>query len=115
YDMNAVEALGLIKMDLLGQRGLTTMSLALEEIERASGKPLGEARGKRVDFDTIPEADPATCAMISEGRTMGVFQIESPGMRRQSAACRSLRPTWCAAPQQNLPTSASVSACARSS
>src|SRR5207302_1268922 len=50
YDMNAVEALGLIKMDLLGQRGLTTMSLALEEIERASGKPLGEARGKRVDF-----------------------------------------------------------------
>src|SRR3989442_145910 len=81
YDMNAVEALGLIKMDLLGQRGLTTMSLALEGIERASGKPLGEARGKRVDFDTIPEADPATCAMISQGRTMGVFQIESPGMR----------------------------------
>src|SRR5438132_1362533 len=81
YDMNAVEALGLIKMDLLGQRGLTTMSLALEEIERASGKPLGEAQGKRVDFDTIPEADPATCAMISQGRTMGVFQIESPGMR----------------------------------
>src|SRR2546426_205982 len=81
YDMNAVEALGLIKMDLLGQRGLTTMSLALEEIELASGKPLGEARGKRVDFDTIPEADPATCAMISQGRTMGVFQIESPGMR----------------------------------
>src|SRR5207245_1484717 len=81
YDMNAVEALGLIKMDLLGQRGLTTMSLALQEIERASGKPLGEAQGKRVDFDTIPEADPATCAMISQGRTMGVFQIESPGMR----------------------------------
>src|SRR5207302_1278653 len=49
--------------------------------ERASGKPLGEAQGKRVDFDTIPEADPATCAMISQGRTMGVFQIESPGMR----------------------------------
>src|SRR2546426_8917302 len=72
YDMNAIEALGLIKMDLLGQRGFTTMSLALDNIERASGKPLGEARGKRVDFDTIPEADPATCAMISEGRTMGV-------------------------------------------
>jgi len=73
YDMNAVEALGLIKMDLLGQRGLTTMSLALANVERATGE--------RVDFDAIPEDDPATCAMISQGRTMGVFQIESPGMR----------------------------------
>ena len=35
YDMNAIEALGLIKMDLLGQRGLTTMSLALDNIERS--------------------------------------------------------------------------------
>ncbi len=34
YDMNAIEALGLIKMDLLGQRGLTTMSLALDNIEK---------------------------------------------------------------------------------
>jgi DNA polymerase III alpha subunit len=73
YDMNAVEALGLIKVDLLGQRGLTTMSLALANIERATGT--------RVDFDAVPEDDPATCEMISRGRTMGVFQIESPGMR----------------------------------
>src|SRR5437588_134712 len=35
YDMNAIEALGLIKMDLLGQRGFTTMSLALDNIERS--------------------------------------------------------------------------------
>ncbi len=35
YDMNAIEALGLIKMDLLGQRGLTTMALALDNIERS--------------------------------------------------------------------------------
>src|SRR5580698_7805565 len=34
YDMNAIEALGLIKMDLLGQRGFTTMSLALDNIEK---------------------------------------------------------------------------------
>ncbi|HJY86642.1 MAG TPA: DNA polymerase III subunit alpha [Candidatus Acidoferrales bacterium] len=73
YDMNAIEALGLIKMDLLGQRGLTTMSLALANIEQTTGK--------RVDFDAIPEEDPATCEMISQGRTMGIFQIESPGMR----------------------------------
>ncbi len=36
YDMNAIEALGLIKMDLLGQRGLTTMALALDNIEKAT-------------------------------------------------------------------------------
>jgi DNA-directed DNA polymerase III PolC len=77
YDMNAVEALGLIKMDLLGQRGLTTMSLALKNIKNAaSGAPTNG-----IDFDAIPEADPATCSMIARGRTMGIFQIESPGMR----------------------------------
>ena len=36
YDMNAIEALGLIKMDLLGQRGLTTMALALDNIEKGA-------------------------------------------------------------------------------
>ena len=73
YDMNAIEALGLIKMDLLGQRGLTTMSLALAGIERATNE--------QIEFDAIPESDPATCAMMAQGRTMGVFQIESPGLR----------------------------------
>jgi DNA polymerase-3 subunit alpha len=73
YDMNAVEALGLVKMDLLGQRGLTTISLALANIERSTGR--------KIDFDAIPENDRATAAMLAAGRTMGVFQIESPGMR----------------------------------
>jgi DNA-directed DNA polymerase III PolC len=73
YDMNAVEALGLIKMDLLGQRGLTAVSLALDNIEHSTGA--------RPDFEAIPENDPATCALVSTGRTMGIFQIESPGMR----------------------------------
>jgi len=73
YDMNAVEALGLIKMDLLGQRGLTAVRLALDNIERSTGT--------RPDFDAIPEDDPATRAIVSTGRTMGIFQIESPGLR----------------------------------
>ncbi|HXZ18865.1 MAG TPA: DNA polymerase III subunit alpha, partial [Candidatus Acidoferrales bacterium] len=73
YDMNAVEALGLIKMDLLGQRGLTAVRLALDNIERSTGH--------RPDFDSIPEDDPATRAIVSTGRTMGIFQIESPGLR----------------------------------
>jgi DNA-directed DNA polymerase III PolC len=98
YDMNAIEALGLIKMDLLGQRGLTTMSLALDNIEKEveeikEVKEVEEKSGvaadgvtpcpkaRTIDFAAIPENDPATCAVIAEGRTMGVFQIESPGMR----------------------------------
>ncbi len=113
YDMNAIEALGLIKMDLLGQRGFTTMSLALDNVERVTerdvekkqekneikeGKEVKEVEEKReaqiaadgetpcpkprvIDFDAIPEHDPATCAMLAHGRTMGIFQIESPGMR----------------------------------
>jgi DNA-directed DNA polymerase III PolC len=108
-DMNAVEALGLIKMDLLGQRGLTTMSLALDNIERACERDIerpGERtvacaaqvaadgatpcpRPRQIDFDAIPENDPATCAMLAEGRTMGVFQIESPGMRGLLRAMRA--------------------------
>ena len=98
YDMNAIEALGLIKMDLLGQRGFTTMSLALDNIEKsrtgipaclAVREPQPRKRTDRnvcptareLDFDAIPENDPATCNVIAAGRTMGVFQIESPAMR----------------------------------
>jgi DNA-directed DNA polymerase III PolC len=116
YDMNAIEALGLIKMDLLGQRGLTTMSLALDNIEKggewqkqsenqtagrnnlasmggSSAVPLREVRqvapdgatpcpsARKIDFAAIPENDPATCEVMAAGRTMGLFQIESPGMR----------------------------------
>jgi DNA-directed DNA polymerase III PolC len=121
YDMNAIEALGLIKMDLLGQRGFTTMSLALDNIEieleeardvkenkdssphRQTGASRNDAAGqvapdgvtprpkpREIDFDAIPENDPATWAMIATGRTMGVFQIESPAMRgllRMMKAC----------------------------
>ncbi|HEV2194825.1 MAG TPA: DNA polymerase III subunit alpha [Candidatus Acidoferrum sp.] len=108
YDMNAIEGLGLIKMDLLGQRGFTTMSLALDNIER-SLQPVGAGlvypeqsrrappasapasvapdgvtpcpKPRELDFDAIPENDPATCDVVAAGRTMGVFQIESPAMR----------------------------------
>ena len=111
YDMNAIESLGLIKMDLLGQRGFTTMSLALDNIEKGveeveeiknvkEKKDKSTARNgcattanvapdgvtpcpkpREIDFDAIPENDPATCDVIAAGRTMGVFQIESPAMR----------------------------------
>jgi DNA polymerase-3 subunit alpha len=93
-DMNAIEALGLIKMDLLGQRGFTTMSLALDNIDKSKGATSDEEtfcvapdgvtpcpKPREIDFDAIPENDPATCDVIAAGRTMGVFQIESPAMR----------------------------------
>jgi DNA-directed DNA polymerase III PolC len=99
YDMNAIEALGLIKMDLLGQRGLTTMALALDNIEKKEGKEVKEIKGvkdrndvaadgvtpcpkaRTIDFAAIPENDLATCDVIAAGRTIGLFQIESPAMR----------------------------------
>ncbi len=98
YDMNAIEALGLIKMDLLGQRGFTTMALALDNIEKevkevkeakeaeekSSIAPDGATpcpKPREIDFDAIPENDYATCDMIAAGRTIGIFQIESPAMR----------------------------------
>src|SRR5260370_32521851 len=97
--MNAIEALGLIKMDLLGQRGFTTMALALDNIEKKEVKEVKEVKeaeeknnvapdgvtprpkAREIDFEAIPENDPATCAVIAAGRTMGVVQIESPAMR----------------------------------
>jgi DNA polymerase III subunit alpha len=92
YDMHAVEALGLIKMDLLGQRGFTTMSLTLDNIEKQKIEEIEEKtvapdgmtplpKARNIDFDAIPESDPATCEVIASGRTLGVFQIESPAMR----------------------------------
>ena len=100
YDMNAIEDLGLIKMDLLGQRGFTTMSLALDNIERSlqlvgaqHAVPVFNSprvapdgvtpcpKPRELDFDAIPENDPATCDVVATGRTMGIFQIESPAMR----------------------------------
>src|SRR5882762_1300126 len=80
YDMNAIEALGLIKMDLLGQRGFTTMSLALDNIEKKEVQEVTEVQEKNnvapdgstpcpkareIDFDAIPENDPATCDVIA--------------------------------------------------
>jgi DNA polymerase III subunit alpha len=110
YDMNAIEALGLIKMDLLGQRGFTTMSLALDNVEKtaesvsnladmgcgSAAAPLQGSsntqtvapdgvtprpKARTIDFAAIPENDPATCDVMAAGLTMGLFQIESPGMR----------------------------------
>jgi len=73
FDMDDVEAAGMIKLDVLGVRMQSAMAYALGEIERT--------RGERVDIDAISHDDKPTFEMISSGRTIGCFQIESPGQR----------------------------------
>jgi DNA-directed DNA polymerase III PolC len=71
-DKDGVEAIGLVKMDLLGNRALTTVADCLGLLRE---------RGVEVDLEGLPEDDPATARALREGRTLGCFQIESPGMR----------------------------------
>ena len=71
-DKDGVEAIGLVKMDLLGNRALTTLADCLALLRE---------RGEEVDLEALPEDDPATARALREGRTLGCFQIESPGMR----------------------------------
>lgn len=80
YDMYALDlnvkpdAIGLLKMDLLGLRNLTTLQNAIKLIK--------ETEGKDVDISSIPLDDPKVYEMLSRGDTTGVFQLESNGMRR---------------------------------
>ncbi|MCW2853925.1 MAG: polymerase subunit alpha, partial [Nocardioides sp.] len=76
FDKDDVEDLGLLKLDVLGIRMQSSMAHAVAEIERVDGV--------RVDLDDeaqVPFDDPATYDLISSAKTLGVFQIESPGQR----------------------------------
>ncbi len=81
YEMGAVESLGLLKMDFLGLRNLSTIERCLELIEQGTGK--------RIDIDRIPLDDEATFELLRRGDTIGVFQLESTSMR---SLIRSLQP-----------------------
>ncbi|SEH31166.1 DNA polymerase III subunit alpha [Selenomonas sp. KH1T6] len=74
FDKDHVEELGLLKMDFLGLRTLTVIADTLLNIK--------EQRGEVVDIDHIPLKDELTAKMLCEGRTGGVFQMESAGMTR---------------------------------
>lgn len=73
FDKDAVEEMGLLKLDVLGIRMQSAMAHALDEIGRIGGDP--------VDLDAVPLDDPPTFAMIRTTHTLGCFQIESPGQR----------------------------------
>ena len=76
FDLESIERLGLVKIDLLGIRGLTVLA---EVAERLS--PPGLVQDPRKVLDEIPELDEATSDLLQRGRTTGCFQIESPGMQ----------------------------------
>nr|WP_227464748.1 DNA polymerase III subunit alpha [Nocardioides lijunqiniae] len=76
FDKDDVEDLGLLKLDVLGIRMQSSMAHAVAEIARVDGVSVDLDDEAQVPFD-----DPATYDLISSAKTLGVFQIESPGQR----------------------------------
>ena len=71
YTMTALERLGLLKIDFLGLRNLTIIKHCCEEIRKSE---------PGFDVEKVPLDDKGVYQMLSSGRTLGVFQFESPGM-----------------------------------
>lgn len=82
YDGHVVESVGLIKMDFLGLSTLTLQKEACRNIKKRHGID--------IDMEAIPIDDELTYKLFSEGRTIGIFQFESPGMQKY---LRELQPT----------------------
>jgi DNA polymerase-3 subunit alpha len=72
WDMKGVERLGLLKMDFLGLKTVTVVDDALGILRH---------RGTELDLDAVPLDDAETFRIFAEGRTSGIFQFESAGMR----------------------------------
>lgn len=92
FDLESVERLGLVKIDLLGIRGLTVIGDVAEAMESdphtsrpawlSVRAPEDSLESRAADLlDLIPDGDPKTAELVREGRTTGCFQIESPGMQ----------------------------------
>lgn len=73
YEKDTVEEMGLLKMDFLGLRNLTIIRYVLDMIKQDTGE--------EIDLTKIDYESPEVYAMISDGNTDGVFQLESQGMR----------------------------------
>jgi len=88
YDMYALDcnsnedAIGLLKMDFLGLRNLTTLQKAIEFVF--------QQRRKKLDISEIPLDDQKVFDLLSQGETIGIFQLESAGMRR---VAKNLQPS----------------------
>ena len=79
FDMKFVEVAGLVKFDFLGLKTLSVLQKAQQMLEK---------RGIVVEFDKLALDDEATYKLLQAGDTVGVFQLESEGMRRTLAAVR---------------------------
>ena len=73
FDKDDVEDIGLLKLDVLGVRMQSAIAHAVEEIRRTADPDF--------DIDAVPLDDPDTYALIQSTKTLGLFQIESPGQR----------------------------------
>ena len=74
YSLHPIEELGVLKMDFLGLKNLTILENTLDIIHKT--------RGIMINVDTIPLDDQKTFKIMQEGKTVGVFQLESRGMQR---------------------------------
>lgn len=82
FTMTTCEELGLLKMDFLGLRNLTVIQNAVKQIKRRYNE--------NVDFQGCKYDDPKVYELISQGKTEGVFQLESAGMK---SFMKELQPT----------------------
>ncbi|WP_292896028.1 MULTISPECIES: DNA polymerase III subunit alpha [unclassified Nitratireductor] len=103
FNMKWVEQAGLVKFDFLGLKTLTVLETAVKLIRR---------RGIEIDLSRIPLDDPDTYAMLSRGETVGVFQVESAGMRKALIGMKpdriediiALVALYRPGPMENIPT-----------
>lgn len=103
FDMKYVEGAGLVKFDFLGLKTLSVLKKAVELLAN---------RGIDVDLDTLAWDDPEVYALLQRGDTVGVFQLESDGMRRTLSAVRpsnfgdiiALVSLYRPGPMDNIPT-----------
>lgn len=82
YDGHVIESTGLIKMDFLGLKTLSILKEAVENVRHTTGDI--------IELDTIPIDDELTYRLYQDGKTIGTFQFESPGMQKY---LRELHPT----------------------
>ncbi len=73
YAMKPVESVGMLKIDFLGLKTLTAIQLATNAIK--------ESEGKVINWVNLPLDDQATFALLNQGKTLGLFQLESSGMK----------------------------------
>ncbi len=73
FSMKPVESVGMLKIDFLGLKTLTSIQIACQAIERG--------RGVHIDWVNLPLDDQPTFQLLNQGRTMGIFQLESGGMQ----------------------------------